>query len=110
MRTAPVKSQTQSREAVGGEPRSLNVKFGRMGWESYAIQKVTIAYDKLIGSPDSYPGLDALSEARSDLAAVYPEDVPDDLKNDLLLARDRNASEEVVKNALARLHAACTEE
>jgi hypothetical protein len=76
------------------------------GWEHYAREKVSLAYEKLIKRPEIFSHLDLLEAAKSDLSAVFDADVPEHVRPELHLAKDQGANEAVTSYALRRLYAA----
>ena len=73
-------------------------------WDEYAAQKVALAFEKLVGSPDVGWAGGALKEAQSDLSAVHDDDVPQQARADLAIVREADSATVDVIRAISRLY------
>lgn len=73
-------------------------------WDGYAEQKVGLAFQKLVESPDAGWAGGALQESQSDLSAVDDDDVPDDARADLATVKGATTVTVDLVRAISRLY------
>lgn len=72
-------------------------------WDGYAIQKIGLAFNKLVEQPDAGWAGGAFAEAQSDLTAVNEDDVPEKARADLNTVKNAAKEDIEVIRAISRL-------